>query len=203
MIWNPQNEVPERPSAVVSHIAAEVDAVCGDMLGETGAVEEIARAVELYLEELGDGVVDRSHLVMLASHALSSLGEGKTAHRLLLFGTGFVRPSEWEVTGGEAMWVVDLKQIAVRQDTALELIFFNCLNMVLDSVAEVWDGTGGSGVLGLRHVSVAASSLLNTDNKRDLACFAREVKAVCLNRLELLREERNWSSTPVVMDLDI
>jgi hypothetical protein len=203
MIWNPHNEPSQGRSAVVSSITSEIDGVCGDLLGHAGSVEEIARAVEIYLEEFGDGAIDRSHLVMMASHALSTLGEGKAAHRLLLFGTGFVCPSEWEVTGGEAVWVVDLKQITVRQDAALELIFFNCLNMVLDAVAEVWDGTRGSGVLGLRHVSVAASSLLNTDKKRDLDIFAREVKVVCLKRLEQLRAERNWSSTPEVMDLDI
>ena len=203
MIWNPASEVSARASAVVSQITSEVDAVCGDLMAGACGVDEIARAVELYLEEYGEGAVDRSHLVMLASHALSTLGEGEVAHRLLLFGTGFVCPSEWEVSGGDAMWIVDLKQITVRQDAALELIFFNCLNIVLDAVAEVWDRTRGKGVLGLRHVSAAASALLNTDNKRDLAGFAREVKEACSNRLEQLRGERDWSSAPVVMDLDV
>lgn len=203
MIWNPDSDVVRHPSAVVSQIASEVDAVCGDVLGGAGSVEEVARAVELYLEEYGSGAVDSTCLVMLASQALSNLGEGKAAHRLLLFGTGLVRPSEWEVTGGEAMWVVDLKQVTMRQDAPLELIFFNCLNLVLDAIAEVWDGSGGSGILGLRHVSAAASALLNTSKKRDLAAFAKEIKAACVCRLEQLGGQRNWSSTPVVMDLDV
>ena len=68
---------------------------------------------------------------MLASQALRSIGHGATARRLLVFGTGLVRPAEWEISAGDSMWVLDLKQITVRSDASLELIFFGNIHKYL------------------------------------------------------------------------
>ena len=204
MIWDPHalHDEPQR-SAVVAHIASEVGAVCGGVLSGPESVEEMARAVEQFLEQTGAGeAVDANYLVMLASQALSSLGENGAARRLLLFGSGLVRPSEWEVSGDRAMWVLDLKQIAVREDAALELILFNSLNMILDAIADVWDASRGDGVLGLRHVCQSATLLLGAPTAPQVARLSEEIKTACVRRLERLESARGWSRHPDVMDLD-
>lgn len=205
MIYDPAHSLSAGQSALVSHITGEVCDFCGDALGLEGSdVEEIARAVEHFVDVQNiDGAVDANYLIMLASQALQSLGEDRAARRLLLFGTGLVRPAEWVVTGNAAMWVLDLRQITVRDDAPLELVLFNSLTMILDSVAELWDATEGSGVLGLRHVTQSAQALVGDQGKKGhVSALAQEIKDVCARKLAHLGEERCWTSAPHVMDLD-
>jgi len=204
MIWDPANKSGE--STVVSHIAAEIDASGGaEWLAKGGNIQELAKAIDHYLQEHGQGqAVESRYLVMLAARALSSVGEGKAARRLLLYGTGLVMPSEWDVTRGEAMWVLDLRQIAVRGDAPLELVFFGSLNIIMESIAEVWDGTEGEGTLGLRHVCAAVQALIGgPGNKKNAAALAEEIRTVCRQKLEQIGRGRGWKQTPQVMDLDV
>ena len=86
MIWNPDSKPEDSgESSVVSHITAQIDAYGGaGWLAKTEAVEELAKAIEHFLQENGGGpAVDSRYLVMLAARALSSIGEGNAARRLL------------------------------------------------------------------------------------------------------------------------
>jgi len=168
--------------------------------------EEIAVAVSAFLaeHELTDSFIDAGYLVMLASRAMSSIGEETSALRLVVFGTGMVRPSEWEVTGGKEVWTVDLKQMTVKESTSLELVVFNSLNIVLDSIADVWDGSRGRGVLGLRHVCTTATALLGVGRAtKAVADLSDEIRSLCEAKLEQIRSNRHWDSVPEVMNLDI
>ena len=193
-------------SVIVSHITDGL----ADLYGKhfplsSWSVEELARAVERFLEQEGNrGVVDSTRLVLLASRALSSIGEERTARRFVLFGTGLVRPSEWEVTYGEEMWVLDLKQMTVRDDAALELLFFAGLRVILESVADVWDESGGSGVLGLRHVCAAASAVMGDSGDREkVLALSAEIKDLCGRKLRQVGRERGWKDVPQLMNLDM
>ena len=206
MIWNPnsgsENSVE---STIVSHITAEIDACGGtEWLAKTETVEELGKAIEHFLQQQGHGeAVDSRYLVMLAARALSSVGEGTAARRLLLYGTGLVVPSEWEVTGGEAVWVLDLRQITVRDDAPLELVFFGSLNIILETIAEVWDKARGNGTLGLRHVCSAVNALTGgAGNKKQALALGDEIRNLCRRKLDQIGQERNWEQTPQVMDLD-
>ncbi len=206
MIWDPDAASDRSDSAIVSHISAEIKAVCGDDLAENQAnVKELARAVEVFLEKEHDSpLVDSKYLVMLASRALSSIGEGDVARRLLVFGTGLVRPSVWEVSGGKAMWILDLKQMTVKDDSSLELFFFGCLNIVLDSIADIWDETKGEGTLGLQNVCPAAAGLLGkVGKKKEVWALAGEIRALCSKKLDQIRAARGWQAAPEVINLDI
>jgi len=191
----------------VNHIADEVAGLCGNTCGlDASTIEELARAVERFVEQESGGAnaVDSRYLVMLASRALSSLGEEIAACRLLLFGSDLVRPVEWEVTGRAAMWVLDLKRITVEDGAPLEMVLFRSLNIILEALAELWDSSEGSGILGLRHVSLSAAALLGGGaRQRDVSSLGREIKAACLKKLEQLGERRRWTSAPQVLDLDI
>jgi len=207
MIWDPESKSGvASESTVVSHIAAEIDASGGtEWLAKGGNIQELAKAIDHFLQEHGHGpAVEARYLVMLAARALSSVGEGKAARRLLLYGTGLVKPSEWDVTGGEAMWVLDLRQITLRGDAPLELVFFGSLNIIMETIAEVWDVTQGEGTLGLRHVCGAVNALMGgAGSHRDASALADEIRTVCRQKLEQIGRERGWEQTPQIMDLDI
>jgi len=205
LIWIPNSIEQEKGCSVVSHIEQVIAENCGDVLDLNGTqASELAVAVASFLEDYQDSgsYVDSGYLVMLASRALSSLGEKQAAHRLLVFGTGLVRPSEWEVTGSEAVWTLDLRRMSVRDDAALELVFFNSLHIVLSSIAEVWDRSEGEGVLGLRHVCSTASALLGGGKPGAVAALADEIQKTCEAKLSKVHAERKWRHTPTVMNLD-
>lgn len=173
---------------------------------EPGQAEELAAAVSAFLEEheLTDSFIDAGYLVMLASKAMSSIGQDRAALRLVVFGSGMVRPSEWEVTGGSEVWTLDLKQMTVADATSLELVVFNTLNIVLDSVTDVWDASNGNGVLGLRHVCDTAAGLLGVSrNSKAVADLSNEIVRVCGLKLEKVGRSRGWETCPQVMNLDL
>ena len=166
-------------------------------------VDEMARAVECFVELERGATVDSQYLIMLASHALASLGEDKAARKLLTFGTGMARPAEWEISGEGTMWVLDLKQLTVWDGAPLELVFFRCLHRIIDAMAGAWDNSGGVGVLGLRHVCAAAAGLLGEGaNKKRISALVEEVSGLCSERLVAAGRERGWSDVPQVVNLD-
>lgn len=206
MIWDPDSTPETRRSVISSYIMGELGSVCGkDFVINRSNIDELAVAIESFLRHAGNPEsLDSRYLVMLASQALSSIGEKNAARRLLLFGTGLVRASEWEVTSGTSMWVLDLKQITVRSDVFLELIFLNSLHIVLDSIADIRDESDGHGVLGLRHVCCAATALLGQPGKsRKVSALARDIQMLCHRKLEEIGDERGWSELPQVMNLDM
>jgi len=206
LIWIPNSEDLAPGRSVVSHIESVIAENCGDVLAlDDGQSSELAKAVASFLEEYQDSgsYVDSGYLVMLASRALTSLGERRAAHRLLVFGSGLVHPSEWEVTGGEEVWTLDLRQITVRNDAALELIFFAGLNIVLAAIADVWDPSDGRGILGLRHVCGTASALLGGGKPGAVSALADEIRIVCEAKLSQVHGERRWRHVPKVMNLDL
>ncbi|MBT3194412.1 MAG: hypothetical protein HN341_17845 [Verrucomicrobia bacterium] len=206
MIWIPNIDEQKRGTSVLSHIEGVIAENCGDVLElDEGQASELASAVAMFLEQYQDSgsYVDSGYLVMLASRALSSLGERKAAHRLLVFGSGLVRPSEWEVTGGADVWTLDLRQMTVRDDAALELVFFSSINIVLAAIADVWDGTEGRGVLGLQHVCATATALLGGGKAGAISALSTEIQKACEAKLAQLYAERGWKHIPAVMNLDL
>ncbi len=205
MIWIPNNSERDNGTSVVSHIEKVIAENCGDVLELDGIqASELAVAVASFLDQHQDSgsYVDSGYLVMLASRALSSLGETQAAHRLLVFGSGLVRPAEWEVTGNEAVWTLDLRRMTICDDAGLELVFFSSLNIVLSSIAEVWDATDGAGVLGLRHICSTASVLLGGGKPGAVTALADEIRSVCESKLSQIYGERKWRHVPSVMNLD-
>jgi len=169
-------------------------------------MEELARAIDLFLERRGTPGApsrDEPYVAMLASRALTSLGAGEVAQRLLVYGTGLVTPALWEISRGASMWVLDLRRLTVASSAPLELTLFRCLDVVVTATAEVWDASGGAGLLGLRHVCRTAAELLrrnpHTDEARSLA---EELRSQAAAQLETLRRDRGWRCAPDVVNLD-
>jgi hypothetical protein len=204
MIWDPNND-KSSASGLAGHIVSQIESVCGvDLMVDPANVDNIARAVEMFLEQKnGDGAVESKYLVLLASKALHSVGEEQAARRMLLFGTGLVKPSEWEFSAGSEMWVLDLKQMTIKTDAFIELVFFNSLNVVLESTADIWDNSQGHGVLGLQHVCSVATALFGAAAKKKEEAIADEIKSLCVRKLDSLRQQRGWRETPRITNLDL
>lgn len=189
---------------MVRHIERVIAENCGEALDlDDDLARELALAVADFMEQHHDSgsYVDSGYLVMLASRALSSIGQRQAAHRMLVFGSGLVRPAEWEFTGGREVWTLDLRRISIRESAMLEIVFFNSLNIVLASIAEVWEQTSGRGVLGLRHICATASALLG--GGKGVTALADEIKIRCRAKLDMVREERGWQFVPDVVNLDL
>ena len=205
MILNPLLADDPTGSSIRAQISAELEATC--LLSEvpdSTAVEEIARAVEIYLHQQGSNqLVDSRSLNLLASQALHSVGEGRAARSLLLFGSGMVRPASWEVSGNREMWILDLREMTVRADAVLELIVFTGLSIVLDSIAGIWDETDGAGVLGLRHVLDTAQALLGPTDSAAARDLEAEILALCDRRLRKQGSQRGWQTCPEIINLDL
>ncbi len=206
MIWIPNDRLLDGEGPpLAAHIRDVIAEHCEGM-AELDAlqVKELAAAVADYVSvSAGAGMyVDSGYLVMLASRALQSVGNHKAAHRLMVFGHGLVRPSEWAFCGGESIWTLDLGRMVLLDHAILELVFFSSLNTVLECVAEVWDATGGRGRLGLRRAGEAASGILRHERGRRVEAFTTEIAGACRAKLRQIGGHRGWSSTPELLMVD-
>lgn len=202
MIWDKSGSPKECRSVVMSYLADEINGICGkDVLLHTSDAEEVARAVEDFLELNGSDAEESRFLMVLAARALSAVGEGDAARRVYLFGSGLVNPSEWEITGREAVWTLDLLKMSVNEETAHEMILFVSLHLIIDAMAGVWDASAGRGTLGLRHVCATARVLSGREGRAATAAAA-EIRDWCRAKLKQLASSRAWVDVPQVLNLD-
>jgi hypothetical protein len=115
-----------------------------------------------------------------------------------------VYPASWVVTGSQTVWVLDVGRLMTPHDPRMEMALFERLQSALTTFADVWDGTRGCGVLGLKGLSGAARFILGrkTPTVR-VKRLAVELHRLSGRHLDLLRERRQWEHTPVVMSLDL
>lgn len=202
MIWDVHEPSTACRSVVMTYLADEINGICGkDVLLQTSDAEEVAHAVEDFLDSRGAMADESRFLMVLAARALSAVGERDAARRVYLFGTGLVSPSEWEITGREAVWTVDLLRMAVNEESAHEMLLFVSLHLVLDAMAGVWDSSCGRGTLGLRHVC-ATARVLSGHDARKAARAAAEIRDWCSAKLRQLAETHAWTDVPQVLNLD-
>lgn len=193
------------PLTVREHLEDELRAGGGPALAQDETViEQVAVAVDTYLRQAGPATpaLDARQLVVLASRALSSLGHGLAARRMLVMGSGLVRPATSTITGAGPLWTLDLEQMTVRDGQPTELLFYQVLQAILEAVADVWDATQGEGALALRHVSTTAAALRGGRDGRDRALLRREIKRWTGGKLMAIGVRRGWRTAPRVIDLD-
>ena len=205
MIYNPEALPLTGKSSIVTHIQSEIDDICGSEVDTEFYREEIGRAIEYYLaQEHNARYINTKSLTMLASRVLASIGEPVAARRLMIFGAGMVKPSEWVVSGDRDVWVINLREIILREESSIELILFRGIHLILDAIADVWDESDGEGALGLRHVCQSAGKLLGISKRtKDVFRLSDEIIALSVNKLKQLRKERNWHAAPLVLNLDV
>jgi hypothetical protein len=205
MIQLRTDDLREPVSPVVGHLADTLTELCSEHVRfDPEHFGEIAKAVESFLASCGGQYVDSNFLVLLASQALNGAGENAAARRMLILGSGLVVPSEWEVSREKDTWTLDLRRITLPAEARMELTLFTCLTGVLEGFGDVWDGTRGKGVLGLRHVCATAWAFVAAPSrKRKAMALTEEIKALCRRKLESMAERRDWNDVPEVMNLDV
>ena len=195
MIFDPSwlEERPD-PAPVVDSVLQQLESICGSAFSlDSDELAQVANAVDdaLMLCE-GDVAVNADTVVRLASQALKAIGETQAGLRLFLFGSGVVKPLEWEVAGGDTLWALDVDHIARGHVMDCELMLYPAVNAILSAICDVWDASRGHGMLGLLHTRHASSHALGAELKH--ACEAR------LSRIAVTRE---WHEQPHVLNLDL
>jgi hypothetical protein len=205
MIWNPEQTGESRREAA-DVIADDLSALCGQVLdGDEDQLMDVAAAVDAVLAEQGPGA--GTSIVALASQALFSIGEPRAARRLALLDSGVIRPAEWNVAGGSTMWVLDIRRLIQREQPALEMQIFSCLDVVLDCIADVWDDAGGRGLLGLLLAGAPAPGGARRRaagvRSSTRARWTGELRTACVARLNAIGARRGWLARPDVLALDM
>lgn len=212
MIWSEQGVSGDSREALSRHLASEIAAAYGD--SAPGHAGEVAQAVAAYCIQHQDSFsVSSEYVAFLVSRALRAVGEDHAAQACSgdrqspaletaaqfrevppalwgVFASRLVRPSRWLVDDGKVIWILDLSRFRFDTDLCLELAFHQAIRSILYAVAEIWDRTAGSGILGLRGVAKCDRSVA-------------DVQTLCRDLLERISSERGWVLEPQVLNLDV
>ncbi len=203
MRWRVE-EAPASPAgSVLRRWVAQVEQYSGRASPlKDGDLDAMADALTQVLEERGLRHLEVPRVLELSARTLGHLGADDLARRLLVFGGGLVTPAVWEISGGDALWILDLRRLAVDSGVQVELAFFRALGAVVEAVADVWDRSGGRGCLALRHVRPTAERLLGTTGRgRRRPPLGDEILEHCRAALEQQAARRAWAHVPDVLDL--
>jgi len=194
------------PGALLKRLIADVSDATGRAPSLKDAdIDELAEALRRVLAERGEIPAAPFRVVKLSARTLGELGAGDLARRLLVFGSGLVRPSVWEASGGGRIWILDLRRLTVDAGVQIELTVFRSLDAVIAAIVDVWDESSGLGRLGLRHVQGTAERLFGAADQargRRSTAFAKELLLRSRARLQQLASERRWAHVPEVLSLD-
>ncbi len=204
MRWSSEEPPAVSAETVFKRWIAQVQQYSGQPASlKEGDLDALAEALSRVLEERGLQRLDAPRVIELSARTLGHLGAEALARRLLVFGGGLVTPAVWDVTGGETLWILDLRRLALDSGVQVEMAFFRGLSVVIEAVADVWDRSGGQGCLALRHVRPAAESLLGTTaRKHRRSPLAAEILGHCRAMLDQEAARRAWAHVPDVLDLD-
>lgn len=199
MIWEPTTT----PTLRENLAEAILDLCASAGVLESGELRDLAAGVACRAEELAVAPAPGSALSRMTARALGSLGRPEAAHRVLVMGSGLVRPTRWLAAHPGPVWTLDLPRLLRHESDHLELALFPALAVILKSMTGLWDDSSGAGQLGLRGAGTAARLLLGpaSDPDRRLA-FRRELRSFCEERLRRLGAGRDWTSRPDVLFTD-
>lgn len=166
------------------------------------AAQEVARGVAAFCRERYDRQwlpADYvAHLIAVACRDVAGRGGGECRARSLETWRGLAarvyRPGEW--AGGEPVWILDLGRVEGLPEERVELVWFPVVRRLLAGMAELWDASGGRGVLGLR--GVAPAGLGGTALQAWRSELGRFSEAVLLR----LKRRRGWTAVPRAMWLE-
>ena len=194
------------PDALLKRLIVEVSDATGRAPSlKDGDIDELAEALRRVLAERGEIPAAPFRVVELSARTLGEMGAGDLARRLLVFGSGLVRPSVWEASGGGRIWILDLRCLTVDAGVQIELTIFRSLDAVIAAIGDVWDESAGRGRLGLRHVRGTAERLFGVSDQvrgRRSPAFVKELLLQSRARLQQLASERHWAHVPEVLSLD-
>jgi hypothetical protein len=199
VIWIPETvRSPSTLSAYIKDYLLRQGLLSGSV--DAHCIDDLSHALSAYLEASSDRAgffVEDGNLLVLASRALQSVGQGKAATRMLMLGSGFARPVSWLVTEQDAGWTIDVARISEEAAGGLEIVFFRCLNAAIEALAETWHAHGGQVVVVLQGATEAGSVLLGRPaHARQVQAFVKEVDVACRDKLAQLARQYGWKEPP-------
>jgi hypothetical protein len=205
MIWETAAITPPKsPTNGRETLVEEVLSLCvsaGEL--DTFELRELAVGVAWHAAGLARRPAVTGDLSRLTARALSSLGRPEAARRVLVLGSGLVQASRWLAVHPGTVWTLDLPRLLHRKGDHLELALFRGLDLILDTLAGLWDASDGEGVLGLRRSAEAARLLLGPATPAARLCALRnELRDACDIRLDILGAARGWTARPRVLFTD-
>ena len=113
-----------------------------------------------------------------------------------------IREVDWVSFSAHQGWVVDFRRIRIAEDRGLELALNAAARQLTDSLAPLWDETGGEGVLvleGLEHWTGEAVSGKGKRSRRpgrteEIHLFTEQV-------LQRQQARRGWGTCPQVLEI--
>jgi hypothetical protein len=190
---------------IADRLLDQIPALCEKpALAESSTLTEAAMGVAAFLNEQGGSAdaLDSRVSSALVSRALEAAGDSALARRVRLFGDALVHSATWVTAGNETVWVLDVGRLMFSADPCIEIALFDRLRVTLATFADVWDGSSGRGVLGLKGLARAAAHVLGPSAPpAGLKRLAHELHEFSGIQLDLLRVARGWQHTPAVMSL--
>ncbi|HOW97250.1 MAG TPA: hypothetical protein P5567_05470 [Kiritimatiellia bacterium] len=196
MIWTSATNGEE---SLVGELRAEVARVAPDA---DEASDDVARGVAAFWRErydrqwLSSDYVE--HLIAAAWRGVENPGGPGSPARSLEAWRGLAsrlyRSAEW--AGGDRVWILDLGKVGGLPCYRLELLWFPVVRRLIEDMAELWDATGGHGVLGV--VGGVPAGISGRALRRWRADLAGHGEAV----LARLRRQRGWAELPRLLWMD-
>lgn len=208
MIFQYENGKPEGAlrDRLADRLLEQAPVLCGNpALASSDALCEAAQGVAAVLREqetLPHELTPHSSCNLLA-RALQASGEPALARRMQLAGSASVYAASWVTAGQDTVWTLDARKLMEADSPCTELSAFSRLREVLDACADVWDGTCGRGILGLRRLPGVIHEILGrhaapAERRR----LAGEMRDYCAHCLDMQRRQRGWQAAPVVMSME-
>ena len=154
-------------------------------------------------KDLARTLVDRQQLDAKQADLFLSSPEGAavSVDAWSLMDSRLVRPSEWAVENQSTVWVLDFARIKMEPQDFVELVFLQGLRILLERTAEIWDATGGQGVLGLKGLREWLA-VRKKAGPRSVRGSMEEIGAFCRDVMTKNRAKRAWATCPRVITLD-
>ncbi len=207
MIWQSPTGIPASSHTILTdRILEAVPRVCeSPALASQFRVAEAASGVAAYLDAPGadsGAAVDTPRLCELLSTALDASGDRALACRIRAFGSAIVYAGQWHAAPGERIWILNVGRLLDPGESGMEILLFERLRTIIDSFADVWDAAQGRGILGLRDLRGGARRVVGAPAaERRVTMLSATIRGFCVDRLDRLRERRQWVVAPTVMCL--
>lgn len=114
------------------------------------------------------------------------------------FSRGIIRPADWAGARHDRMWTLDFDRLSLNESERHEMMLHRSVRLILEKMFLFWDATEGEGVLGLRGLPslTGEETAVRAESPNDLLHYIEDLFAQ-------QKERRGWSSTPVLLNLEL
>lgn len=219
-------------TSFASVIAEDVEAICRPLSPDENWTSEIASAVATYCIDTNDGnTYPRPYMNFLFVRGMQAVGMHEEAGVLLessieadtvdmvrmlparssdanaawrIVRSRVMRRGETETRRDGTLYVLDLGRLAENSGAALEVVLFQDLRALIESIVDLFERTGGRGVLGIKGLKhYLAQRLCVERQSRALKGLVREAVQFVEAVLESESHRREWANVPDLIRVDL